>query len=407
MFNVHLYEKKLKIKNDVEKQKDDFIKGLQKRKEKQNELAANYKKRVENFVINMLENPIVTQEYKGPTAYKIRDEFPEKFLKDPQVYIKGFKHEKDRIRESYERNQDLDYMPNQTVAHYQFRDRNMDKEIQPEMRFTAKTSLERIEQFLKDHMQTQVENIDFRDKKKQKKFMDNFPEYQSPWERRRLLAKEIAKNLLPSLHNKTHFNAATSLYNSCPVSLCDKQTRSQPNLMPKLDQQAEAQDQDDKDANQKAKGQVKSKSKDPKLTKMTLNKEKRKLQEDLLKIRNLKQKTKKLIKWKLLILQKRQKKYYNCVMLQRKKIKKQSMQEKVRVIQFLLQIDQYQKCIKIFIIKIFLFHKYTNEVNKQIKYKIINQQINKQSLLVFLYINKYIQIQTTQLYQIIRNQLSF
>ncbi|KAL4506611.1 hypothetical protein ABPG72_000182 [Tetrahymena utriculariae] len=264
MFNVHLYEKKLKIKNDVERQKDDFIKGLQKRKEKQNELAANYKKRVENFVINMLENPIVTQEYKGPTAYKIRDEFPEKFLKDPQVYIKGFKHEKDRIRESYERNQDLDYMPNQTVAHYQFRDRNIDKEIQPEMRFTAKTSLERIEQFLKDHMQTQVENIDFRDKKKQKKFIDNFPEYQSPWDRRRLLAKEIAKNLLPSLHNKTHFNAATSLYNSCPVSLCDKQTRSQPNLMPKLDQQAEAQDQDDKDASQKAKGQVKLKSKDPK-----------------------------------------------------------------------------------------------------------------------------------------------
>lgn len=46
----------------------------------------------------MLENPIVNAEYKGPTAYKIREEYPEKFLKDPNIYIKGFKHEKDRIK---------------------------------------------------------------------------------------------------------------------------------------------------------------------------------------------------------------------------------------------------------------------------------------------------------------------
>lgn len=49
-------------------------------------------------MINMLENPIVNAEYKGPTAYKIREEHPEKFLKDPNIYIKGFKHEKDRIK---------------------------------------------------------------------------------------------------------------------------------------------------------------------------------------------------------------------------------------------------------------------------------------------------------------------
>lgn len=34
--------------------------------------------------------------------------------------------------------------------------------------------------------------------------------------KRRIMAKEIAKNLLPSLHNKTHFMAAESLYNNCP-----------------------------------------------------------------------------------------------------------------------------------------------------------------------------------------------
>ncbi len=57
----------------------------------------NYKKRVENFVINMLENPIVTNEYKGPKAASIRDEHPQQFLADAQIYVKGFKHEKDRI----------------------------------------------------------------------------------------------------------------------------------------------------------------------------------------------------------------------------------------------------------------------------------------------------------------------
>lgn len=50
----------------------------------------------------MLENPIINSEYKGPTAYKIRDEHPEKFLKDPNIYIKGFKHEKDRIKVRYQ-----------------------------------------------------------------------------------------------------------------------------------------------------------------------------------------------------------------------------------------------------------------------------------------------------------------
>lgn len=37
----------------------------------------------------------------------------------------------------------------------------MNKEIQPDMHFTAKTALERIETFLKEHTQTQVQVINF------------------------------------------------------------------------------------------------------------------------------------------------------------------------------------------------------------------------------------------------------
>ena len=63
----------------------------------------------------MLENPIITSEYKGPTAYKIRDEHPEKFLKDPNIYIKGFKHEKDRIKVRYKNHIIYDH-----ILHRQF-----------------------------------------------------------------------------------------------------------------------------------------------------------------------------------------------------------------------------------------------------------------------------------------------
>lgn len=46
----------------------------------------------------MLENPLPSTDYQGPTAHQIRDEHPEKFIGDAQIYVKGFKHEKDRIR---------------------------------------------------------------------------------------------------------------------------------------------------------------------------------------------------------------------------------------------------------------------------------------------------------------------
>ena len=34
--------------------------------------------------------------------------------------------------------------------------------------------------------------------------------------KRAMLAREIAKNLLPSLHNKTHFQGAIAMYNNQP-----------------------------------------------------------------------------------------------------------------------------------------------------------------------------------------------
>lgn len=36
------------------------------------------------------------------------------------------------------------------------------------------------------------------------------------YRKRAMMAREIAKNLLPSLHNKTHFQAAETMYNRAP-----------------------------------------------------------------------------------------------------------------------------------------------------------------------------------------------
>lgn len=64
----------------------------------------------------MLENPVVCSDYKQPHVQQFREEDPTKNLGDPQFYVKGFKHEKDRILEAQERNKDLDFLPNQVVA---------------------------------------------------------------------------------------------------------------------------------------------------------------------------------------------------------------------------------------------------------------------------------------------------
>ncbi|CAD8072311.1 unnamed protein product [Paramecium primaurelia] len=228
MFNSYQYEKQLALSKEIDKIKKGYMREREVRKELNNRLAQNYKKRVENFVINMLENPVVCVEYKQPNTQAFREEDPTKNLGDPQFYVKGFKHEKDRIQESLERNKDLDFLPNRQVAHYCFRERDPSKDIKRDVfRYRDKTSLERIEQFLKDHTQTQVENQKF---SKKKPFnLENLSENMSSLDRKAYISRLIAKNLLPSLHQKTHFQATATMFNNLPLSLMDH-ARSAPLL---------------------------------------------------------------------------------------------------------------------------------------------------------------------------------
>ncbi|CAD8160040.1 unnamed protein product [Paramecium pentaurelia] len=220
MFNSYQYDKQLAFTKEIDKIKKDYLKQRENRKELNQRLSKNYKKRIENFVINMLENPIVCNEYKPPEAYQFRDEDPTKNLGDPQIYVKGFKHEKDRIQEAQEKNNNLDFLPNLKVGKYCFRERDPSKDIKRDVfRYRDKTALARIEQFLKDHTQSQVENMKLDHKKILN--LEHFSEGMSSLERKAYLSRLIAKNLLPSLHNKTHFQAAQTMYNNLPLTLME------------------------------------------------------------------------------------------------------------------------------------------------------------------------------------------
>ena len=60
------------------------------------------------------------------------------------------------FKDNIEKNKEFDH-ESIRISHYNFRDRDLNKEIQPGMRFTSKTDLERIEDFIKKNMQTQVQ----------------------------------------------------------------------------------------------------------------------------------------------------------------------------------------------------------------------------------------------------------
>ncbi len=57
------------------------------------------------------------------------------------------------------------------------------------MRFKAKTTLERVEQFIKEGTQTQLENQDFREIRKNMKLTDNLSDNMSILDKRAYIAR--------------------------------------------------------------------------------------------------------------------------------------------------------------------------------------------------------------------------
>lgn len=65
MFNIYSFEKKLHQVKQLDTVKTKYLEDLSRKKVLNDRYAQGYKKRIENFVINMIENPIVVNSYNG------------------------------------------------------------------------------------------------------------------------------------------------------------------------------------------------------------------------------------------------------------------------------------------------------------------------------------------------------
>lgn len=104
----------------------------------------------------------------------------------------------------------IDTKPTRSVSLHQFRPRDPSKEIQPGMKYTTTTGVERVEEFIKNSILTEVANDQFKFDKN--KFMDQTRNL-SLFEKRSYMSRELSKNLLPSLHQKTHFKGIQEISN--------------------------------------------------------------------------------------------------------------------------------------------------------------------------------------------------
>jgi hypothetical protein len=222
MFNAAAFDRKMAETDKIERLKNRYVKDAPVYKKKTEKLAHNYKKRVENFVLQMIDHPVVTQDVT-PEMYKYRDEEPEKFIGDAAIIIRSFKSEKDRITDSL--SQHKYYQCDYEHPRVDFRPRDRSKDIQPEMHFKSKPMIERIAQRLERAGGHPVDG---------RKIDRNDPLLvelsKSPVQ---ATNKYVAKFLLPELNVKTHFKAATSLYLGLPDSLVDDKQKLRHSLTSK------------------------------------------------------------------------------------------------------------------------------------------------------------------------------
>jgi len=117
----------------------------------------------------------------------------------------NFRTEKDRIKANIKSNLEFwDSVPSPDKSQFQksLRARQESKEIGPQFRFTAKSGVERVFDQLHSRITSAFEARELADDKlresikKQRKFNQTI----------------TPKQLLPNIHNKTHFKAVTSIY---------------------------------------------------------------------------------------------------------------------------------------------------------------------------------------------------
>lgn len=290
MYNYHMHEKKKKEEESRSKIAQSKAKYEESRKSKKfiniklgnlSELANNYEKRVKNFIYKMVDQPVTIKDYNNIVS-TTRKEFMEE-EKDKIIGKKGFvftsyKTEKQRLEEHI-KNQNTIYAKTNTNQLDNYNDYNKKNQfVQPNMRYKARTDLERIFETInrynygtvdKEIVENQLRSLELINSKQvplktnnshdeateeEIEFDDTKMEFShrgSKWEtdkdsnisnkykykdksavstkydtnskkrkiriaKRKYVDNSCAKKVLGELHNKTHFKAATgfTLFNN-------------------------------------------------------------------------------------------------------------------------------------------------------------------------------------------------
>ena len=190
MFNVFQYDKKLQKKREKEQEILEAIKSRKKSLRMREKLLDNYNKRINQFIISMIKKPVKVKEHERPLESTGRTSDPKKFKGSPVVSTRGYITEKSRIQNTIQSNNFL--LTSSTQNYHEFRERHRDKEVNEQMYFKPRNSIERVAEALKSR------NVDLR-----------------AW-KSKTQSKEIKqpKKLYGSLHEKTYFKSLSSLLTS-------------------------------------------------------------------------------------------------------------------------------------------------------------------------------------------------
>jgi hypothetical protein len=207
MFNVYQFDRKLKGRQS---QEDEAVKVYRRRQAQhkvRKTMSENYRQRVSQFIMSMMLDPIKLKQHQRPLEIVGRDSNPSLFKGRAIFITKGFKTEKQRIKDALDSNQFLESQP--AFLKEVYRTRHEEKEVNPRMYFKPKTGLERVRDALL------ARNVEFNDDNSEGQSRGkSMLRSQSSVSRKTSQQKDpipAPKEMLMSLHRKTHFKALTSV----------------------------------------------------------------------------------------------------------------------------------------------------------------------------------------------------
>jgi len=233
LFFLYAFERKI---NDLEKQKLEDAKDstwLEENRKNREGLAERYKERVNKFIQEMSRSPIKHNDHYSVNPEELKEK--KKIIGEEVIRFANYRTEKERISNTLKENEQRFESTPLINKRFELRKRDINKEVGPQFRFTAKCTVEKVYDQINAHGVNFVQanqkaaegfkknltrelSIMSRDKKK-----PNFANTsQSFYEMNKTSTGISPRNLLPSYHKKTHFNAATSVFLQNMGSLANK-----------------------------------------------------------------------------------------------------------------------------------------------------------------------------------------